>query len=131
MRLFAEKKIEKTYIAFVQGSLKPPEGRLSYAIEGKSAVTQYKTLEYRKDFTIIEATPQTGRTNQIRIHCKAAGHPVVGETKFSFRRDFALKAKRLCLHAAGLAFTHPFTGKEIRLESPLPADLRAFLERHP
>jgi 23S rRNA pseudouridine1911/1915/1917 synthase len=131
MELFAQRHVKKTYIAFVHGRLSCASGEIRQPIESAPAVTGYKTIAYRKDYTIIEATPATGRTNQLRIHCKSIGHPIVGETKFAFRRHFALKGKRLCLHARTLVFNHPVTGRELRLESALPKDLQAFLEAHP
>jgi 23S rRNA pseudouridine955/2504/2580 synthase len=76
----------------------------------------------------------TGRTHQIRVHLAHAGHPVLGDDKYG---DFALNrelvkagVKRLFLHAALLAFDHPVTGEALRLKSPLPADMQAFIERH-
>jgi 23S rRNA pseudouridine1911/1915/1917 synthase len=74
--------------------------------------------------------PLTGRTNQVRIHFKQAGHPLVGERKFAFRRDFKLKSKRLCLHAKVLEFIHPVTKKVVSLKAPLPADMQNFLNKH-
>ena len=99
MALFQQKKVKKTYIAFVQGNLKQNQGEISQPIEGASAITQYKVIEKRKDFSVVELNPLTGRTNQIRMHLKGVGHPIVGESKFAFRKDYALKAIRVCLHA--------------------------------
>jgi 23S rRNA pseudouridine1911/1915/1917 synthase len=127
---FREKKIKKTYIAFVQGAPKQAKGTISYPIEGRPAITNYRVLEQRKDFSIVEVTPSTGRTNQIRIHLKQIGHPLVGESKFAFRRDFQLKAKRSCLHANELEFIHPMTNKAISFTAPLPADMQNFLNKH-
>ena len=131
MELFKNKKIKKTYIAFVKGLIKQNQGKIKTPIEGLSSVTEYKVMKRRKDFTIVEAMPLTGRRNQIRIHFKSIGHPILGETKFAFRRDFDIRAKRLCLHAQAIEFTHPITVKVIRVETPLPDDLKKFLEKHP
>jgi len=128
---FKHKKIKKTYIAFVQGTLFKNQGEIKENIEGLSAVTKYKVIQRRQDFTLVEVMPLTGRTNQIRIHFKEIGHPVVGETKYAFRRDFKLRAKRLCLHAKRLEFTHPITKKYIRIEADLPLDLKEFLNKYP
>ncbi|HTY45438.1 MAG TPA: RluA family pseudouridine synthase [Patescibacteria group bacterium] len=129
--LFRARKVHKRYIAFVHGHPAPAQGVIRQPIEDQAAVTEYKVVEKRKDFVIVEAKPLTGRTNQIRIHFKHIGHPVVGDTKYAFRRDFALKAKRLCLHAQELAFAHPVTQAHVCLRLDLPADLGAFLEKHP
>ena len=131
MEEFRLKQINKSYIAFVQGSLPADEGQIRNHIEGKSAVTRYRVIEKRKDFSIVEVEPLTGRTNQIRIHFKSIGHPLVGETKFAFRKDYALRAKRACLHARALSFKHPVTGKSAHVESELAEDLKKFLIEHP
>jgi len=130
MEEFWCRNIKKTYIAFAQGRLLKDEGKINYPIEGRSAITEYIILEKRMDFSIVEIMPLTGRTNQIRIHFKQIGHPLVGETKFAFRRDFKLKAKRLCLHAKMLEFIHPLTKKVISLVAPLPPDMEGFLNKH-
>jgi 23S rRNA pseudouridine1911/1915/1917 synthase len=127
---FRRKEVKKTYIAFAHGHPARPSGDLQFSIDGQSAHTRYKVFERRKDFVIMEVTPLTGRTNQIRIHCARAGHPLVGEDKFAFRRDFALRANRLCLHAERLSFTHPVTGKPVDLSIDLPEDMLRFLEKH-
>jgi 23S rRNA pseudouridine1911/1915/1917 synthase len=130
MDVFRDKKIKKTYLAFVQGILSRNQGEIKSPIEGLEAVTKYKVMQRRENFTFAEIMPLTGRTNQIRIHLKEIGHPIVGETRFAFRRDFALKAKRLCLHAQTLEFIHPVTKKNIFLSSILPQDLKKILNSH-
>lgn len=130
MEEFRQRSVKKTYIAFVQGIPSRGQGVIKDRIEGLSAETGYKVIEKRSGFAIVEAMPTTGRTNQIRIHFKSIGHPILGETKYAFRRDFKIKAKRLCLHAAKLEFKHPENGKILRLGVGLPQDLRAFLERN-
>jgi 23S rRNA pseudouridine1911/1915/1917 synthase len=128
MGLFHNQKVKKRYIAFLQGKPVETEGEIKYRIEGKPAVTHYRVIEQRKEFAVVEAEPLTGRTNQIRIHFKHIGHPVLGERKYAFRRDFKVRAKRLCLHAKALNFTHPLTGQPVYLDVPLAADMERFLE---
>lgn len=130
MELFKQKKIKKTYIAFIQGKLENQNGEINFSICKESALTKYRVLETRKNFSIIEIVPLTGKTNQIRIHFKKIGHPLVGETKFAFRKDYSLKAKRICLHAKKLEFLHPITQKNISLDSRLPDYLNDFLRVH-
>ena len=130
MTAFFEHKVRKTYMAFIQGQLSRPRGQIDTPIEGARALTRYEVLDQKKSFSVVRVFPQTGRTNQIRIHFKQIGHPLVGETKFAFRKDYALKSKRLCLHACSLEFAHPATGKMIALESVLPDDLAEFLKIH-
>jgi len=130
MDIFKQRGIKKAYIAFIHGRLLSPKGRIINNIEGLSAVTNYKVIEQRGNFAIVEAYPETGRTNQIRLHFKYIGHPVVGETRFVFRKDFQLRAKRLCLHAKDLEFKHPVSGERIYVRADLPPDMRNFLERN-
>jgi len=131
MELFHRRGIKKSYIAFVHGRLVRAHGVIRNTIEGRPASTGFSVTEQRRDFSVLEVKPETGRTNQIRIHCKAMGHPLVGESKFCFRRDFALRAKRVMLHAQKLEFQHPFTGKKMCVEAPLPGDMQRFLEEYP
>jgi 23S rRNA pseudouridine1911/1915/1917 synthase len=127
---FKLKKVAKKYIGFTQGNLSRNQGEIKIPIAGRSAFTGYNVLERRKDFSIVEIMPLTGRTNQIRIHFKHIGHPLVGETKFAFRRDYKLKAKRVCLHAAQLRFPHPITQKTVSINCNLAKDLEDFLKTH-
>jgi 23S rRNA pseudouridine1911/1915/1917 synthase len=130
MQLFKSRKITKTYIAFVHGRIEQDKGSINRPIEGRPATTRFEVLERRRDFSVVKLNPETGRTNQIRIHFKAIGHPLVGESKFVFRRDFALRSKRVCLHATHLEFIHPWTLKVVKIESPLARDMQKFLEDH-
>ncbi|MBM3246260.1 MAG: RluA family pseudouridine synthase [Candidatus Omnitrophica bacterium] len=124
---FRQKRVKKVYLAFVQGALAKNQGEIKTPIEGQAAVTQYRVIQKRKGFTILEARPLTGRTNQLRIHFKAIGHPILGDTKFALRREFKVKARRLCLHARALEFIHPINKKIISLRAELPKDLQEFL----
>ena len=128
--LFRDRLVHKKYIAFVHGKLAHPEGQISYAIEGKNALTKYKVIQEKSNYSVVEVISVTGRTNQIRIHFKDLQHPLVGEDKFVFRKDFALRFKRVCLHAKYLEFKHPQTGKAMVVEVPLPADMQEFLQDH-
>ncbi|MBN2830773.1 MAG: RluA family pseudouridine synthase [Candidatus Omnitrophica bacterium] len=127
---FKKRQVKKVYLAFINSTPYKKEGVIKNRIEGMSAETYYKVIENRSGFAIVEARPVTGRTNQIRIHFKSIGHPVLGESRFAFRRDFKIKAKRLCLHAKALEFRHPVTCKILRLESALPKDLKGFLDKN-
>ncbi|MDO8489284.1 MAG: RluA family pseudouridine synthase [Candidatus Omnitrophota bacterium] len=127
---FRNRKINKKYIAFVHGKLAHSQGTISSSIEGKSALTKYKVIQEKSNYSIVEVVPATGRTNQIRIHFKNIAHPLVGEDKFAFRKDFNLRFKRVCLHAQELELMHPVTQKPLSLRSELPLDLKKFLEEH-
>ena len=127
---FRDRLVGKKYIAFVHGKLSLPQGVINSAIEGKRAVTKYRVIQEKSNYSVVEISPVTGRTNQIRIHFKNIQHPLVGEDKFAFRKDFALRAKRVCLHAEYLEFKHPQTAKTIAVKSPLPEDMQKFLDGH-
>ncbi len=128
--VFRNREVSKKYIAFVHGKLAHPQGTIASAIEGKSAVTNYKVIQQKSNYGVVEVSPVTGRTNQVRIHFKSIQHPLVGEDKFVFRKDFALRFKRTCLHAQELKFNHPVTQKHLCLRVDLPLDLQKFLEGH-
>jgi 23S rRNA pseudouridine1911/1915/1917 synthase len=150
MELFKLRRVTKIYIAFVKGWLEQKQAtidnpvndfnRREYLRKGKSpqgpktagqpAVTQYQLLAQTEDFSVVAVTPLTGRTNQIRIHFKQIGHPLLGERVYAFRRDFAVDFRRLALHAFSLSWPDPLTGKMITVQSPLPEDMTQFLEKH-
>lgn len=124
---FKNKRIKKTYIAFVQGKLPRPQGQITNPVEGQQALTRYKVIEQKKDFSVVEVAPLTGRKNQIRLHFKQIGNPILGDTRFVFRRHFKVKAKRMCLHAKTLEFVHPVTGEKVRVETELPEKMMSLL----
>jgi 23S rRNA pseudouridine1911/1915/1917 synthase len=92
----------------------PREARTHFAIEQAFAET-----------TLLRVRLETGRTHQIRVHLQAIGHPVAGDPEYGGAG--ALGLKRQFLHAARLAFDHPFTGERVDVSSPLPDDLNAVL----
>lgn len=134
MEEFRERSVKKAYIAFVNGIVKKKFDTIMGCIYNRNkgkpedAVTKYTVLERRNAFTIIEAQPVTGRTNQIRIHMKSIGHPLVGETVYAFRKDFKLRFKRAALHARRIEFIHPASGKKMVFESPLADDMAGLLK---
>ena len=127
---FRDRLVGKKYIAFVHGKLLQSQGAISSAIEGKSALTKYRVIQEKSNYSVVEISPVTGRTNQIRIHFKNIQHPLVGEDRFVFRKDFALRFKRVCLEAKELNFKHPVTGKNLMISIDLAADLKDFLAKH-
>ena len=101
---------------------------------GKEAITHIEAVERLKKYTVVGCRLETGRTHQIRIHLAELGHPVCGDRVYTHRVDGTRfvddsGAPRLALHAAELGFEHPVTGKPMRWEMDLPADLQAMLER--
>jgi 23S rRNA pseudouridine1911/1915/1917 synthase len=141
MRFFKEKRVHKTYIAFVHGHVKPPRGKIQIPIKDfyrtkfakhlppQGALTHYEVEDYHKNFTVVRAMPVTGRTNQIRIHFAEIGHPLVGEDKYAFRRDFDLRFRRTALHALRLQWPRMAGKGMLSVEAPLAQDMEDFLTR--
>ncbi|MEW5895240.1 MAG: RluA family pseudouridine synthase [Candidatus Omnitrophota bacterium] len=140
MQLFQQGRVHKTYLAFVKGRLKQRSGTLAEKVQdyhqkkfsdksrAKPASTRFQVMTYGKGFTIVKVVPETGRTNQIRIHFAHIGHPLLGERIYAMRRDFDIDMKRLALHAMHVSFNHPLTGKEVSVEAELPEDMKGFLK---
>ncbi len=138
MEEFKHRRVHKTYIAFVQGKLRNPAGEIKSMIRdfeqvkyqkhssSKLAITRYKVLTVRRQYSVVEVNPITGRTNQIRIHFSQIGHPLLGERKYAFGKDSPLKFRRTALHALSLKWRHPIYKKEIQIQSPLPEDMERF-----
>lgn len=131
--IFAAHDIERKYCAIVEGQMQESKGSWqSYLYEdanykvhatddpekGRLAITHFKTLKSSSKFTRLELTLETGRKNQIRVHCRDAGHAVVGDKKYGASSD---PIKRVCLHAFLLALNHPVTKKPLCFMSPIPA----------
>lgn len=139
-KLFKDRKIEKTYLTLLWGKVEPEKGEIKIPLgrgskdrlrvvpqtEGRASHTVYEVEKYfqERDMTLVRVGLKTGRTHQIRVHFSAIGYPVVGDTKYSKR---TVSLKRQFLHATKLCFVHPYTHKEVRLESPLPDDLKTYL----
>lgn len=133
-----QKRIRKHYHALVSGQwspdvarvkepllrfeLKSGERRVRVDSAGKESLTLFRCLKQYGGYSLVEASPVTGRTHQIRVHSAWAGHPIAGDDKYM--DDVSLKAfrsvggERLMLHARALEFTLPATGEAMKLEAP-------------
>ena len=126
-------EIEKTYIALVRGIVKENEATIDMPISrsqtdrkkmavtknGKNAVTHIKVLKRYDKYTLLEINIETGRTHQIRVHLAHIGYPVIGDYIYSNgKNEFGIVGQ--CLHAKSLEFKHPITGKDMKLEAPIP-----------
>jgi len=135
MEQFKKHLVKKTYIAFAHGIVRKDSDTMKGNIYNQKRrktelmITKYRVIERRKDFTIVEVEPFTGKTNQIRIHFKELGHPLVGESVYAFRKDFKLKFKRTALHAKALEFIHPVTGIKMNFDLPLADDMINFIQK--
>jgi 23S rRNA pseudouridine1911/1915/1917 synthase len=123
---------ERTYLALTEGFVKQLEGTVeSYLVEnkaltvysvsnpslGKHAITHYETLKSSEHNSLLKVNLETGRKNQIRVHMKDIGFPIVGDEKYGAKSD---PINRLGLHAWVLAFIHPITQEEMYFETPIP-----------
>ena len=131
------REVKKTYIALVRGTVPENEATINMPIgrstkdrkkmavtkNGKEAITHFKVLERyttnKGSYTLLEIKIDTGRTHQIRVHMAEIGYPVIGDAVYSNgKNEFGVEGQ--CLHAKRLEFKHPTTGKEMKLEAPLP-----------
>ncbi|MEO9943621.1 23S rRNA pseudouridine(955/2504/2580) synthase RluC [Paraglaciecola sp.] len=144
-----DRKVDKRYQALVAGewpanrfkvkapllknTLKSGERMVLVNDEGKPSETRYRILELFNQATLVEASPITGRTHQIRVHCLHAGHPIAcddryGDAEFETRTK-NLGLNRLFLHAHSLAFIHPNTEERVSFKAPLELQLINVLKR--
>ena len=130
---------DRRYVAVVEGFMEKEYGTVesylkdnrmfvSYSSDtddgGKHAITHYKTLKRKPDFSLVELRLETGRKNQIRVHMHDLKHPIVGDEKYGSASD---PIKRVALHAYKLSFTHPMTNEELSFETPIPTNFMQLL----
>ena len=136
---FKSRTVTKGYLVLVKGRLSPEQGiieapigrdphnrrRMAIVEAGKDAITQYKVRKYLNNYTLVEVTPLTGRTHQIRVHLSAIGCPVVGDPIYGIR---SAHLNRQFIHAYRLGFHLPSTKQYQQFTSSLPVDLQRALE---
>jgi 23S rRNA pseudouridine1911/1915/1917 synthase len=153
-RQFRNRIVEKIYLAIACGKFGQQEGLIDSAIgrhpsqrkrmstrtrRGRAATTRWKAVERLDDFTLLEVSPETGRTHQIRVHLASIGHPLLGDPLYGRKgrpgaiQDPLIKRcvkglNRQALHAHRLGFDHPRTGERVQFVSPIPQDMREVLE---
>lgn len=140
---FRTRKVEKTYLALVDGAPPTPSGRVEAPVgrdpshrkkmaimppgKGRKAVSEYITLESFKNHTLLEFYPHTGRTHQIRLHCMFLGCPIVGDKVYGHRKQ-SIEIDRHFLHAAKLKIILPGEKAVKTFEAPLPGKLVEVLD---
>lgn len=155
---FRLRTVEKEYLAIVQGQ--PPEDAFLVDLPirddqhrpglmrtarsaGKAALSRFEVVERYRAYALVRARPETGRQHQIRVHLKAAGHPIVGDADYGGEPLLLSRLKkkyhesaggerpligRQALHAHRLKFAHPATGARMELEAELPKDFAVALK---
>ena len=128
-RIFHDRKIQKQYTAVVRTWLDENEGVITFPMRcdidnrphqivdyehGKSAITHWQVLSRDKGSVRLLLKPETGRTHQLRVHCLAMGHPIIGDGLYG---NDEMKQPRMLLHADNLLFQHPVTGEELFLSA--------------
>jgi len=137
-RLFHDREVEKSYVALVLGEVAQNMGMIDIPmrgdpddrpkqvvdhVNGKSSQTRWRLLRYQTgsagaSFSRLQLLPMTGRTHQLRVHCRAIGHPIVGDRLYNDSES--PRAERMMLHAERLEFVHPVNNQRIRVIAECP-----------
>ena len=141
---FKRRTVRKDYLAIVHGEMPAASGTVRLPIgrhpvdrkrmstvsrRGREAETEWRVLRALCGASLLEVGLRTGRTHQIRVHCAAIGHPILGDPVYGRGRGGERRGPgRQMLHALRLELDHPRTGERMRFESPLPEDMREVIE---
>ena len=138
-----KKTARRCYLAIVSGEMPSKEGQINLPVgrhpvdrkkmavveNGREALTLWKVLQKRGNFSLIQLELKTGRTHQIRVHCSYIKHPVYGDAVYGGNKNITAPFPRQALHAYKFSFTHPRSAKELTLIAPIPADMRELLNK--
>jgi 23S rRNA pseudouridine1911/1915/1917 synthase len=153
---FKDRKVQKKYTALLHGEMESDHGVISLPIgrhpvhrkrmsvngpNGRSAETRWQVISRYKNVTLVDLDLRTGRTHQIRVHCAAIHHPVLGDPVYAGKRridktaqnqnlsNLLQKIQRQMLHARKLSFAHPIEKHHMSFESPIPEDMQSVIDR--
>lgn len=140
IRQMAQHIFVKEYIGITAGNITPSHGTIDLPIDrapdsimlrqistsGSPAITHYTVLESLTDASLVKFVLETGRTHQIRVHCQAIGHPLLGDWLYNTEASSIIP--RQALHSVRVKFKHPFTLEDLALEAPMPQDMLTALE---
>jgi 23S rRNA pseudouridine1911/1915/1917 synthase len=144
---FKNRTIHKEYLALVHGNPAADAGRIELSIgrhpvhrkkmstlsrSGRTAISAWRVAERFQKACLLEVELVTGRTHQIRVHCAAIDHPVIGDPVYGNRkldRELAENIRRQMLHAHSLEIVHPDTGNRLGFEAPIPRDMAELIEK--
>ncbi|QMV14957.1 23S rRNA pseudouridine(955/2504/2580) synthase RluC [Vibrio spartinae] len=141
---FRDKSVQKDYNALVMGRWEVKCRKINAPLlknevnsivrvnpQGKASETRFKVIEVFSQATLIQASPVTGRTHQIRVHAQYAGHPIAWDDRYGDPRFDAYTGKlglnRLFLHAAQIRFIHPTSGEKMEIVAPMEKKLEKVL----
>ena len=149
---FKERKVRKTYLALTHGKIEPEKGEINVAVGrlpwnrkrfgvlsgGRESITEYRVrnVKYlvsgkeKEPLSLVELSPKTGRTHQIRVHLQYIKHPIFADPLYAGRKTGRNDRKllpRVFLHASKISFFHPKTEEQMSFESPLPEELADFI----
>jgi len=145
IRQMHDKTFIKEYIGIVHGTFSQDKGTINLPIqrlegsimlrhttqEGLPSVTHYEVQERFSDSTCLKFVLETGRTHQIRVHCQAIGHPLIGDTLYplpALENDHKDLIPRHCLHSHLTYFTHPYAKMPLEIKAPIPQDIIRAME---
>lgn len=132
--------MQKTYVALIEGKMKRKEGEINAPIgrrendgikrevmeDGQTAITKYRVLKEGEKFSLVELTPVTGRTHQLRCHMAYIGYPLIGDSLYGGNMEYM---NRQALHSVTLEFFSPRKEEKIYLKAELPQDMQELVNR--
>lgn len=142
-RMFKNREIVKKYLAVVHGRPNPDSGLIDKPIgrsmtnrtkmkvtdvNSRPALTEYSTIDYNGDYSLLDVSLHTGRTHQIRVHLKFIGHPIVGDTVYGYKKE-RINTEHHLLHAYYLEFNHPILNKPMCFTVKPGKQFRSSLEK--